>query len=77
MGTASVRIDEDLVHAARDAAKAEFRTVQGQLEFWAKVGRAALDNPDLPASFIAETLISMAEPREDSLPFVPRSVAKK
>ncbi len=77
MGTASVRIDEDLVHAARDAAKAEFRTVQGQLEFWAKVGRAALDNPDLPASFIAETLMSMAEPREDSLPFVPRSVAKK
>ena len=77
MGTASVRIDEDLVHAARDAAKAEFRTVQGQLEFWAKVGRAALDNPDLPASVIAETLMSMAEPREDSLPFVPRSVAKK
>ncbi len=77
MGTASVRIDEDLVHAARDAAKAEFRTVQGQLEFWAKVGRAALDNPDLPASFIAETLMSMVQPREDSLPFVPRSVAKK
>jgi hypothetical protein len=77
MGTASVRIDEDLIHAARDAAKAEFRTVQGQLEFWAKVGRAALDNPDLPASFIAETLMSMAEPREDSAPFVPRSAVKK
>lgn len=77
MGTSSVRIDEELVNAARDAAKAEFRTVQGQLEFWAKVGRAALDNPDLPASFIAETLMSMAEPREDSAPFVPRSAAKK
>jgi len=38
MGTISVRIDEDLVTAARAAAKAEFRTVQGQLEFWAKVG---------------------------------------
>lgn len=70
MGTSSIRIDEDLVNAARDVAKAEFRTVQGQLEFWAKVGRAALDNPDLPASFIAETLMSMAEPREDSAPFV-------
>ena len=41
MSTISVRIDETLVDAARTAAKAEFRTVQGQVEFWAKVGRAA------------------------------------
>ncbi|MEO6423545.1 MAG: ParD-like family protein [Candidatus Nitrotoga sp.] len=69
----SVRMDESLVEQARSAAKAEFRTVQGQLEFWAKVGRAALDNPDLPASFIAESLMAMAEPREDATPFVPHS----
>lgn len=73
MSTISVRIDEELVASARAAAKAEFRTVQGQVEFWAKVGRAALDNPDLPASFIAESLMSQNEPREDSTPFVPRS----
>lgn len=71
-GTISVRIDEELVRSARSAAKAEFRTVQGQVEFWAKVGRAALDNPDLPASFIAESLMSMAEPREESTAFIPR-----
>jgi len=76
MSTISVRIDEDLVRAARTAAKAEFRTVQGQVEFWAKVGRAALDNPDLPACFVADSLMSMAEPREDSAPFVPRPAAK-
>lgn len=69
----SVRMDESLVEQARAAAKAEFRTVQGQLEFWAKVGRAALDNPDLPASFIAESLMAMAEPREDATLFVPHS----
>ena len=77
MSTISVRIDEDLVTAARAAAKAEFRTVQGQLEFWAKVGRATLDNPDLPASFIAESLMSMAEPHEDSSAFVPRSATNE
>lgn len=59
MTTVSVRIDENLVSAARSAAKAEFRTEQGQVEFWEKVGRAALDNPDLPASFIAESLMSL------------------
>ncbi len=72
MATTSIRIDETLVSDARNSAKAEFRTVQGQLEFWAKVGRAALDNPDLPASFIAESLMAMAEPREDAEPFIPR-----
>ena len=76
MPTVSVRIDEELVSAARFVAKAEFRTVQGQVEFWAKVGRAALDNPDLPASFIAESLMSMAEPREESTPFLRRSSPK-
>jgi len=68
----SVRIDDALVEQARAAAKAEFRTVQGQIEFWAKVGRAALDNPDLPASFIAESLMAMAEPSEEATPFSPR-----
>lgn len=77
MSTVSVRIDEELVQAARHAAKAEFRTVQGQVEFWAKVGRAALDNPELPASFIAESLMSMAEPRDDSTLFIPRSHSKR
>lgn len=76
MSTVSVRIDEGLINAARAAAKAEFRTVQGQVEFWAKVGRAALDNPDLPASFIAESLMSMSEPKDDSTVFVPRTAAK-
>ena len=63
MSTLSVRIDESLVNAARVAAKAEFRTVQGQVEYWAKVGRAALDNPDLPVSFVAESRMSLVEPR--------------
>lgn len=73
MNTVSMHIDETLVNEARVAAKAEYRTVQGQVEFWAKVGRAALDNPDLPASFIAESLMGLAEPREDATPFLPDS----
>jgi len=73
VSTVSVRIDETLVNAARSAAQAEFRTLQGQIEFWAKVGRAALDNPDLPASFIAESLMAMKEPREEATAFVPRA----
>ncbi|WP_019561428.1 ParD-like family protein [Caldimonas manganoxidans] len=69
----SIRIDQKLYEQARSEALAEHRTIAGQIEYWAKVGRAALDNPDLPVSFIAESLASLAEPREDATPFVPRS----
>ena len=69
----SIRIDQKLYEQARSEALVEHRTIAGQVEYWAKVGRAALDNPDLPVSFIAESLASMAEPRADATPFVPRS----
>ncbi len=69
----SIRINQDLYEQARQDAAAEHRTIAGQIEFWARVGRAALDNPDLPVTFIAESLASMAEPREQSQPFAPRS----
>lgn len=39
-----------------------------------KVKPAALANTDLPDSCIAGSLIGMAEPREDSLLFVPRGL---
>ena len=77
MKTTSIRINESLVAEARSAAKSEFRTVQAQVEFWAKVGRAALDNPELPASFIAESLMSLNEPREESTPFLTRAARTK
>ena len=72
MGT-PVRIDDDLYAQAKTEAAAEHRTIAGQIKFWATIGRAALDNPDLPASFIAESLISMAEPHDSATPFVPCS----
>ncbi len=68
-----VRIEDTLYEEARIQAKVEYRTIAGQIEYWAKLGRAALDNPDLPIDFIAETLMAMAEPRENAAPFVPRS----
>ena len=42
-----VRIDDTLYEQARAQAQAERRTIAGQIEFWAMVGKTALDNPDL------------------------------
>lgn len=69
----SIRIDQTLYEQARSEAMAEHRTIAGQVEYWAKIGRAALDNPDLPVSFVAASLASMAEAREGATDFVPRS----
>jgi hypothetical protein len=71
--TTSIRIDHNLYEQAKADAAIEHRTIAGQVEFWAKVGRAALDNPELPVSFVAEALASLSEPREQSTPFIPRS----
>ncbi|HEU0187753.1 MAG TPA: ParD-like family protein [Gallionellaceae bacterium] len=68
-----VRIDDTLYEQARTEAQIEHRSIAGQIEYWATIGRAALDNPDLPVSFIAESLAAMREPREDATPFAPRS----
>ncbi len=69
----SIRINNDLYTQAKHDAQAEHRTISGQIEFWASIGRAALDNPDLPISFIAESLAALKEPREQAEAFVPKS----
>ena len=70
-----VRIDDLLYEQAKNEAKLEHRTIAGQIEFWACVGRAAIDNPDLPVDCVVQALASMKEPRSDATPFVPRTRA--
>lgn len=54
----SVRIDEEIYDEAKKTAKAECRSIAHQIEYWAKIGKCALDNPDLPIEFIRDVLIS-------------------
>jgi hypothetical protein len=62
----SIRIDDALYETAKARAKAEMRSIPQQVGYWAKIGRAALDNPDLPIEFIRDSLLAM---EEDSEPF--------
>ena len=66
-----VRIDDALYDQARAQAHAERRTIAGQIEFWALVGRTALDNPDLPIDLVRDLLIARAEGPTLATPFVP------
>lgn len=64
-----VRIDKETYERAKAEAAIEHRTIAGQIEYWAKVGRAAIDNPDLPINLIIDVLASMAERASDKVQF--------
>ncbi|HEY8036793.1 MAG TPA: ParD-like family protein [Methylobacter sp.] len=66
-----VRIYDSLYEQARAQAQVERRTIAGQIEFWALVGKTALDNPDLPIDFVRDLLIARAEGSTLATPFVP------
>ena len=57
----SVKLSGELVRLAKDYAALEERSVPKQIEYWAKIGRIAKDNPDLPLSFIEGVLEGMQQ----------------
>ena len=51
-----IRIDDELYEEAKKTAAIECRTVPLQITYWAKIGKASLDNPDLPGALIKDIL---------------------
>jgi len=60
MATA-VRISEELVNDARKFSRIDHRSLTGQIEHWARMGKCAEENPDLTYSLIKEILIGVEE----------------
>ena len=69
-----VRIEPDLYNRAKKEAAVEHRTIAGQIEFWAQVGRACIDNPDLPVNFVVDSLASLQTPEKDKKAFKLREI---
>ena len=60
MATA-IKLSDELVNSARPYANAMQRSVTKQIEYWAKLGKAAEENPDLPVGMILDILVSREE----------------
>jgi len=45
-----------------------------QIEFWAQVGRACIDNPDLPVNFVIDSLASLETAEKDKKSFKRREI---
>lgn len=65
----AIRINDTIYSAAKKTANAEFRSIPGQIEFWAMVGKSALENPDLPIEMVKDILISKNQDRSMAEPF--------
>lgn len=57
----SVRLSDILVKQAKAVGEVMSRSGAGQIEHWAKIGKIAEENPDLPYDFIRDILLAKAE----------------
>jgi len=64
--TQTINLPISIINAAKVYAENNMRTTQDQITYWAAIGKAAEDNPDLPVSFIADIIKAS---KEESIPF--------
>ena len=57
----AMKFSDALVRDAKTVAMAEHRSVPKQIEYWARIGKAVLDNPDMPLRVIQDTMLSIEE----------------
>ena len=60
MATA-IRISDELVNEAKKYSRIDHRSITGQIEHWARIGKCIEENPDLTYSLIKEILIGIEE----------------
>ena len=61
----AIRISEELVGEAKKMSKIEHRSLTGQIEHWARIGKCSEENSDLTYSLIKEILIGIEELDQD------------
>ncbi|BBP42276.1 TA system antitoxin ParD family protein [Thiosulfativibrio zosterae] len=62
----TVRINDRFYQEAKSQAKAELRSIPNQIEYWARIGKTALENPDMSIETIQKLILAR---HENSEPF--------
>lgn len=63
----TVKLSDALVEDAKVAGATEHRSAPKQIEHWARIGKAVLENPDLPLQVIQDTMLSLEEAKAGEL----------
>jgi hypothetical protein len=70
MNSRAVKLPEDLIFEANKYASVFSRSLSEQIEHWARLGKLAEENPELPYDFIKDILISLEEMKlENPVPY--------
>lgn len=62
-----IRLSDEVVEMAKVHAAAAHRSVPEQIEYWARLGKAIDDNPELPVQFIKDTVLAIQEAKAGQL----------
>ena len=57
----AIKLSDSLAQEAKMYAAVTHRSVPKQIEYWSRIGKLAEENPDLPFSFIQDTLLALEE----------------
>lgn len=71
----TINLSDDLVREAKRYAAAFSRSTPKQIEHWAKIGKLAEENPDLPYEFMQQILLAL-EDEQEGTPFEFTMIAK-
>lgn len=63
----TVELSELLIDQAKPFAQAMNRSVAEQIEYWARLGKVAEENPDLPIPMLQDMLVSLDELKAGNL----------
>jgi hypothetical protein len=56
-----INVSEQLIEEAKPFAQAMHHSVAEQIEYWARLGKVAEENPDLPINILQDMLVSIEE----------------
>ena len=59
--TTAIKLSEEIISDAKIISRAFNRSVSNQIEYWAKIGKIAEENPDLTYKVIKDILVSQQE----------------
>jgi DNA polymerase III psi subunit len=63
----AINLSEQLIEEAKPFAQAMHRSVAQQIKYWARLGKVAEENPDLPIHMLQDILVSLEEVKTGNL----------
>lgn len=65
-----IEVSEELYSAAKIAGDTDGYSISEQVQYWAKIGKTCIENPDLPVNFIIDSFESLKTKDDEAELFI-------